>query len=105
MNYLRKVLSLIVVCCILIVACSVQSPSNQIEGIINSIEDSNISIGPLEQNPEEQYALKIVQFNQNTKINGAISSIEDLKVGDKVFITLEDGQKTDERIAIEIKVY
>lgn len=102
---MRKVLSLIVVCSILIVACSDQSPSNQIEGIINSIEDAYISIGPLEQKPEEQYALKTVQFNQKTKISGTISSIENLKVGDKVLITLEDGQKTDELVAIQIKVY
>lgn len=102
---MKNMLLIIGICLVFfIIAFKLINNSDRIVGVVVNLENNEIYIGPLNQNPEEQYAIKIVKYNNKTKISGDITKIELLKVGDSVEIVLEESTETDEKIAKEIIV-
>lgn len=102
-----KKLALVLSLCFLIfiVACSSNNKSKQVPGIIENIENNELSIGPLEQDPEEQYSLLKVKYDNDTKVSGDITEVDMLKQGDSVEITIDEKSNNNiVKIAKKIKV-
>ncbi len=72
------------------------------EGVIEEISGNVLTIAPAEQDPEEQYVLITISFNEQTRLTGAASDLTDLRVGDQIKVSLN--QQIEEAFAEEIRV-
>ena len=76
----------------LFIVCILSGCSDE-EYVIEEIEGNQLSLGPDEQNPEEQYALTEVTIDDQTKIDGRTNPLSVLQKGDVIRFEYRNDKK------------
>lgn len=61
--------------------------------VIEELNGNQLSLGPDDQNPEEQYALTEVTLDGETKIDGRTNQLSVLQKGDIIRFAYRNGKK------------
>ena len=71
-------------------------------GEISELGKDNFSLFPLKIDPEAEYDAPSIHFDNNTKVSGEVSKVDDLKNGQevKVWLGSKEGAKVAERIRV-----